>query len=49
MLLDWGSMNNFLNCANIQILIDVELKFLEEIHNLIFCEFLKGINPSRKI
>jgi hypothetical protein len=36
MLLDWGIMNNFLNCSHIQISIDVELKFLEQIHNLIF-------------
>jgi hypothetical protein len=36
MLLDWGIMNNFLNCADIQISIDVELKFLEQIHNLNF-------------
>jgi hypothetical protein len=49
MLLDWGIMNNFLSCANIQISIDVELKFLEQIHNLNFGEFLKGFNPSGKI
>jgi hypothetical protein len=50
MLLDWVIINNFLNCANIQISIDVELQFLEQIHNLnFFCEFLKGFNPSRKI
>jgi hypothetical protein len=36
LLLDWGIMNNFLNCADIQISIDVELKFLEQIHNLNF-------------
>jgi hypothetical protein len=36
MLLDWGILNNFLNCAEIQISIDVELKFLEQIHNLNF-------------
>jgi hypothetical protein len=35
-LLDWGIMNNFLNCADIQISIDVELEFLEQIHNLNF-------------
>jgi hypothetical protein len=29
-------MNNFLNCADIQVSIDVELKFLEQIHNLNF-------------
>jgi hypothetical protein len=37
MLLDWGIINNFINCANIVISIDVELKFLENIHNLNFC------------
>jgi hypothetical protein len=36
MLLDWGIVNKFLNCADIQISIVVELKFLEQIHNLIF-------------
>jgi hypothetical protein len=36
MLLDWGIINSFLNCANIQISIDVELEFLEQIHNLNF-------------
>jgi hypothetical protein len=36
MLLDWGIMNNFLNCADIQFSIDAELKFLEQIHNLNF-------------
>jgi hypothetical protein len=36
MLLDWVIINNFLNCANIQISIDVELQFLEQIHNLNF-------------
>jgi hypothetical protein len=35
MLLDWGTMNNFFYCADIQISIDVELKFLEQIHNLL--------------
>jgi hypothetical protein len=34
MLLDWGIMKNFHYCADIQISIDVELKFLEQIHNL---------------
>jgi hypothetical protein len=29
-------MNIFLNCADIQISTDVELKFLEQIHNLNF-------------
>jgi hypothetical protein len=29
MLLGWGIMKNFLYCANIQISIDIELKFLE--------------------
>jgi hypothetical protein len=36
MLLDWGIMNNILNCGDIQISIDVELKFLEQIHYLNF-------------
>jgi hypothetical protein len=36
MLLDWGIVNNFLNCTDIQFSIDVELKFLEQIHNLNF-------------
>jgi hypothetical protein len=36
MLLDWGIMNNFIYCADIQISIDVESKFLEQIHNMIF-------------
>jgi hypothetical protein len=49
MLLDWGIMNNFLNCADIQISIVVELKFLEQIHNLNFGVFLKGFNPSENI
>jgi hypothetical protein len=31
-LLYWWIMNKFLNCADIQISIDVELKFLEQIH-----------------
>jgi hypothetical protein len=34
MLLDWAIVNNFLNCSEIQISIDVELKFPEQIHNL---------------
>jgi hypothetical protein len=29
-------MNNFLNCADIEFTMDVELKFLEQIHNLKF-------------
>jgi hypothetical protein len=36
MLLDWGIMNNILNCADIKFSIDVELKFLEQIPNLNF-------------
>jgi hypothetical protein len=36
MLLDWSIINNFINCANNPISIDVELKFLEQIHNLNF-------------
>jgi hypothetical protein len=36
MLLDRGILNNFLNCASIQFSIDVELKLLEQIHNLNF-------------
>jgi hypothetical protein len=35
-LLNGRIMKNFLNCADIQISTDVELKFLEQIHNLIF-------------
>jgi hypothetical protein len=49
MLIDWGIMNNFLKCVDIEFSIDVELKFLEQIHNLIFDEFLKGFNPFGKI
>jgi hypothetical protein len=36
MMLDWRIMNNFLNCDDIQFSIDVELKLLEQIHNLNF-------------
>jgi hypothetical protein len=36
MLLDWDIMNYFVNCADIQFSKDVELKFLEQIHNLNF-------------
>jgi hypothetical protein len=36
MQLDWGIVNNSLNCADIQFSIDVELKLLEQIHNLNF-------------
>jgi hypothetical protein len=43
MLLDWGTVNNFLNCADIQISIDVELKLLEQIHNLNFWSIFKGV------
>jgi hypothetical protein len=43
MMLDWGIINNFLNCAHIQISIDVELKFLEQIHNLYFWWIFKGV------
>jgi hypothetical protein len=48
MLLDWVIMNNILNCADIQLSIYVELKFLEHIHKLNFL-FLKGFNPFEKI
>jgi hypothetical protein len=34
MLLDWGIMNNYLNCAGIQFSTKLELKFLEQIHHL---------------
>jgi hypothetical protein len=36
MLLDLGTMNNSLNCAYIQISMELELKFLEQIHHLKF-------------
>jgi hypothetical protein len=42
-LLDCGIMNNFFNCANIQISTDVELKFLEHIHNLNILLIFKGV------
>jgi hypothetical protein len=33
-LLDWGIMNNSLNCADIQFSIELELQILEQIHHL---------------
>jgi hypothetical protein len=49
MLLDWDTLNNSLNCANIQISTELELKFLEQIHHLKFDEFLKGFHSAKKI
>jgi hypothetical protein len=49
MMLDWGIINNFLNCAHIQISIDVELNSWNRFTIYIFGEFLKGFNPSGKI
>jgi hypothetical protein len=34
--LDWGAMKNSVNCANIQISTELELKFLEQIHHFKF-------------
>jgi hypothetical protein len=50
MLIDWGTINNSLNCDNIQISTDVELKILgttSPFEN--FDEFLKWFNSSEKI
>jgi hypothetical protein len=49
MLLDWGIMNNSLNCADMQFSIELVLQILEQIHHFNFSEFLKGFNSSRKI
>jgi hypothetical protein len=34
MLLDWGIVNNSLNCADIQFSRELELKILKQIHHL---------------
>jgi hypothetical protein len=34
MSLDWGIVNNFLNCADIQFSTELELKILEQIQHL---------------
>jgi hypothetical protein len=43
MLLDWDIMNNVINCANIQIPTELELKILEQIQHLNIWWILKGI------
>jgi hypothetical protein len=48
MLLDWGTMNNYLNCADIQISTELELKFLEQIHHLKLWWIFKGVLFFRK-
>jgi hypothetical protein len=34
MLLDWGIMNNIINCGDIHINIELQLKILEQMHHL---------------
>jgi hypothetical protein len=43
MLLDWGIMNNSLNCADIQFPIELESKILEQIHHLNLSGIVKGV------
>jgi hypothetical protein len=43
MLVDWGTMNNSLNCSGIQISTKLELKFLEQIHHLKLWWIFKGV------
>jgi hypothetical protein len=37
MQLDWGIMNNFLNCSHIQFPTELDLKILEQIQHLNLC------------
>jgi hypothetical protein len=37
MRLDWGIINNFINCSNIQFATELELKILEQVQYLNLC------------
>jgi hypothetical protein len=48
MLPDWGIVNNFISCANIQFSIELELKILEQIQHLNFKRDLNLLEKSDK-
>jgi hypothetical protein len=49
MLLDWGILNNSLNCADIQFSRELELKILKQIHHLNLWWIFKWFNLFGKI